>query len=82
MLLMDSTYREYYDNALLGQVVTLAEACEMWGKSRTAMVNQIEKGRIASRRAVSGGTRLLVVADIIDIYGKPKKFDVWEKYNA
>ena len=79
---MNSSYREYYDNALLGQVVTLAEACEMWGKSRTAMVNQIEKGRIASRRAVSGGTRLLVVSDIIDIYGKPKKFDVWERYDG
>ncbi len=78
----NSSYREYYDNAVLGQVITLAEAIVMWGKSRTAFINQIEKGRIASRRAVSGGTRLLVVADIIKLYGQPKKFDVWEKYNA
>ena len=62
-----------YHEAILGEIVTLSEACLIWGKSRNALKNAVLTHKIAGRRAFTGGDWLVSVASLITVYGKPSE---------
>lgn len=58
-------------------VVTIPEACKLWGMSRTAIYNQYNVGRVRGRKMITGGGYLLLVSDLLAVYGQPENFDLW-----
>lgn len=58
---------------ILGEVVTLSEACIIWGKSRNAVKNAVLTHRVTGRKAFTGGDWLLSVASLMEFYGKPSE---------
>lgn len=62
-----------WSEPMLGEVVTLSEACIIWQKSRTAIKNAVLTHRITGRKAFTGGDWLLSVASLIEYYGKPSE---------
>ena len=62
-----------YDDPLLGEVVTLGEAVQMWSKSRNALKNACLTGAVKARVSITGGAWLITVASLIERYGKPTK---------
>lgn len=67
-----------YSESRLGDIVTFAEACSLWGKSKGAMLYAIKKRRIAFRRslpvreAAGKNTPILItVRSLICLWGEP-----------
>jgi hypothetical protein len=60
-----------YSNPILGEIVTMSEACVIWGKSKNAIKNAVLTHRIEGRKSFTGGDWLLSVASVIEYYGKP-----------
>lgn len=58
-------------------VVTIPEASKIWGMSRTAIYNQYNVGRVRGRKMLTGGGYLLLVADLVTVYGQPENFELW-----
>lgn len=62
-----------FDDPTLIPVVTLSEACLMWGKSETAVKTAMYKGQIAGRKPITGGDWLLSRVSLIKHWGQPKE---------
>lgn len=61
----------WYDQIELAEVITIQEASVLWGKSRTAIMYYFNRGTIAGRRSVSGGTILVLTKDCWRVWGAP-----------
>lgn len=59
-----------WDVPTLGEVVTMSEACVLWGKSRNAIKNAILTRKLAGRKAFTGGDWLITVTSLTEVYGK------------
>lgn len=69
----------YFDDLRLLGIVTLSEACFMWGKTRKTVYLRLLKGDLVGRRAFTGGDYLLLVDSLIDLWGDPQ-FDTIGEY--
>jgi hypothetical protein len=63
---------EFYDATLIC-VVTLSEACYMWGKSETAVRTAMYKHQIQGRKPITGGDWLISRVSLVNRWGEPKK---------
>lgn len=61
-----------FEDETLISVVSLREACIMWGKSETALRNAMIKGHVQCRKGFTGGDWLLSRHSLIKHYGQPK----------
>lgn len=60
---------------ILGEVVTLSEACVMWGKSKNALKNAALTQKVAARKSFTGGDWLVSVESMVKVYGQPVVFE-------
>lgn len=61
----------FYQEAVLGQVVTLPEACLLWGKSRSTLIMALAKMQIRGRRSLTDGSWLITFESMERRYGRP-----------
>lgn len=61
-----------YVGECLGDVISLAEASQMWRISQPSIRVMWLRGKINGRRTISGGTILLQMSSVIACYGEPK----------
>lgn len=64
-----------WDNPLLGEVVTLSEACVLFGKKRNSLKNAVLTHKLQARRSFTGGDWLITLSSLINKYGKPLTLD-------
>lgn len=62
-------------SADLSRVITLKECCELFGKSRTAVLMAVYSGRVVNRKADThpgdrGGIYLISFASAFELWGK------------
>lgn len=67
-----------YSDMALGGVVTRQEAAYTWGKSLSAIDGACLRGKLKFRKALSGGTILISVKSLVDLWGIPTEMDLWE----
>jgi uncharacterized protein YodC (DUF2158 family) len=56
----------------LDDVVTMAEVCALWGKSRSAVRYHVDRGVFKSRWA--GGVLLIDRSSVVAVWGEPEQF--------
>lgn len=61
----------YFDDVILLQVVTLAEAVYLWQKHRSTIMNHVYKGRLSARRSLTNGDYLITYVSLYALFGKP-----------
>lgn len=61
----------------LTQVVTMAEAVSIWGKSRGSIRHHIASGNLESRQTEQKIT-LISVRSLIRVFGYPENKGVWD----
>lgn len=63
-------WRYEYANTLLGEVVTVPEACIIWSKARQTVDDAIKYRKLESRLAITGGTYLITVRSCVQLWGE------------
>lgn len=63
----------HFNNPMLAIVITRSEAAFMWGLAESTVDMAIAKGYVAARKAVTGGTILVLYSSMKGHYGKPKR---------
>lgn len=67
-----------YNDMTLGGVVTRQEAAHLWGKSLSGIDSACLRGKLHFRKALSGGTILITVQSLVDLWGIPDEYTLWE----
>lgn len=55
----------------LGEVTTIPEVCQAWGKDRKTVLIRVWKGDIFAQKI--GGMWVLYLPDVVDLWGMPQK---------
>lgn len=69
---MDISGLNVYHDPKLAQVITVAEACFLWHKSRSTLEHHLLRYKLDGRKALTGGSWLVTYESMEKLYGPPK----------
>lgn len=73
----------YYNEAVLGTVITITEAMLMWPHvTRNEIMMRMYEGRLSGRKSFTGGTILVSFTSMVINFGKPKNHTLYELYES
>ena len=60
-----------YSNPVLAEVITLTEACWLWGKSKKTFLYAIWRDNIDARKSLTGGNWMIATSSAVTHFGEP-----------
>ena len=62
----------------LGSILTLSEVAYLWDKAKGSVFWHCERGNFRYRKSITGGAVLIMVEDVLRLWGEPtfRDFDI------